>query len=138
LDLSFVQGDKNGLICRDCPTWGFILYTVIKTWHFVDTKKCLWKEPDIDVFWEALTKPYKYKGGYSHPNIGVNMGSPMEELEKGLKEPKGFETPEEEQQYQPTRQHQPRSTHGSSCICSRGWPCHASMGGEALGSMQAW
>jgi hypothetical protein len=24
-------------------------------------------------------------------------------------------------------------THGSSCICSRGWPYWASMGGEALG-----
>jgi hypothetical protein len=36
--------------------------------------------------------------------------------------------------------HQPRSTHGgthgSSCICNRGWPCWASMRGEALeGSM---
>jgi hypothetical protein len=30
------------------------------------------------------------------------MGSPMEELEKGLKEQKGFVTPQEEQQYQPT------------------------------------
>jgi hypothetical protein len=33
--------------------------------------------------------------------------------------------------------HQPKSIHGetngSSCICSRGWPCWASMGGEALG-----
>jgi len=27
----------------------------------------------------------------------------MEELEKGLKELKGFATPQEEQQYQPTR-----------------------------------
>jgi hypothetical protein len=37
--------------------------------------------------------------------------------------------------------HQPRSTHrgilGSSCICSRGWPCQASMGGEALGPVKA-
>ena len=33
--------------------------------------------------------------------------------------------------------HQPKSTHGgtygSSCICSRGWPCSISLGGEALG-----
>ena len=28
-------------------------------------------------------------------------------------------------------------THGSSCICSRGWPCKASMGGEALGPVKA-
>ena len=32
--------------------------------------------------------------------------------------------------------HQPKNTHGethgSSCICSRGWPSQSSMGGEAL------
>jgi hypothetical protein len=37
--------------------------------------------------------------------------------------------------------HQPKSTHGgthgSSHICSRGWPCGTSMGGEALGPMKA-
>jgi hypothetical protein len=27
-------------------------------------------------------------------------------------------------------------THGSSCICSRGWPCWTSMGGEALGPVK--
>jgi hypothetical protein len=31
------------------------------------------------------------------------MWSPIEELEKGLKELKGFTTPKEEQQYKPTR-----------------------------------
>jgi hypothetical protein len=34
--------------------------------------------------------------------------------------------------------HQPKSTHigrhGSGCICSRGWPCWTSVGGEALGT----
>jgi hypothetical protein len=37
--------------------------------------------------------------------------------------------------------HQPKITHGdsygSSCICSRGWPCWASMGGEALDPVKA-
>jgi hypothetical protein len=28
-------------------------------------------------------------------------------------------------------------THGSSCICGRGWPSQTSMGGEALGPMKA-
>jgi hypothetical protein len=32
---------------------------------------------------------------------------------------------------------QPKSTHGSSCICSRGWPSQSSMGGEALGPVKA-
>jgi hypothetical protein len=31
------------------------------------------------------------------------MGTPIEELEKGLKELKGFATTKEEPQYQPTR-----------------------------------
>jgi hypothetical protein len=37
--------------------------------------------------------------------------------------------------------HQPKSTHGgthgSSCICSRGWLCQASVGEEALGPVKA-
>ena len=37
--------------------------------------------------------------------------------------------------------HQPRGTHrgihGSSCICSRRWPCGASMGEEVLGPVKA-
>jgi hypothetical protein len=27
-------------------------------------------------------------------------------------------------------------THGSSCICSRGWPSQSSVGGEALGPVK--
>ena len=34
--------------------------------------------------------------------------------------------------------HQQRSTHDSSCICSREWPNLASVGGEVLGSVNAW
>jgi hypothetical protein len=37
--------------------------------------------------------------------------------------------------------HQPKSTHAgthdSDCICSRGWPCQSSVGGEALGPVKA-
>jgi hypothetical protein len=29
------------------------------------------------------------------------------------------------------------ATHGSSCICSRGWPCQILMRGEALGPVKA-
>jgi hypothetical protein len=75
------------------------------------------------------------------------MGTPMEELGEGVKEPKGFATPWEEQEYQPTRPFPPppelpgtkppKNTHGSSCICGRGWPCLASKGGEALGPEKA-
>jgi hypothetical protein len=60
----------------------------------------------------------------------------MEELEKGLKELKVFATISNNQTLQSSQglNHQPRSTHGGihgfSCICSRGWPCWASIGGE--------
>ena len=37
----------------------------------------------------------------------------------------------------PGTSHQQRSTHSSSCICSRGWPCHASVEGEVLGPVKA-
>jgi hypothetical protein len=36
----------------------------------------------------------------------------------------------------PTKEYTWRK-HGSSHICSRGWPCWASMGGEALGPLKA-
>jgi hypothetical protein len=72
----------------------------------------------------------------------------MKELEKGPKDLKGFAAPKEEQQYElactpqssQELNHQPRSTHGgthgSSCICSRGWPTWSSVGGEALCPMK--
>jgi hypothetical protein len=73
----------------------------------------------------------------------------MEELGEGLKELKGFATPQEEQQYQQTRppqnskelNHQPKNTHrgsrGPSHKCSRGLPYLASMGGKAFGPVKA-
>jgi hypothetical protein len=39
-----------------------------------------------------MPEPGKCRGRCSEPTIGLNTGSPMEELEKGLKELKGFET----------------------------------------------
>jgi hypothetical protein len=37
--------------------------------------------------------------------------------------------------YQPKSAH--GGTHGSSCICSRRWPCQSSMGGEVVGPVKA-
>jgi hypothetical protein len=37
--------------------------------------------------------PDKYRGGCLQPTIGLSTRSPMEELEKVPKEPKGFATP---------------------------------------------
>jgi hypothetical protein len=105
-----------------------------------------WEEPDIAVSREALPESDKYRGGFSQPNFGLSTGSPMEELDKGLKELKGFAVPWEEKQYQPTRtpkrsqglNHQPRSTHGSSCMCCRGLHCWPLVGGHAFGPGKAW
>jgi hypothetical protein len=52
-----------------------------------------WEEPDIAVSWEALPVPDKYRCGCSQPTIRLSTGSPMEELEKGPKELKGFAVP---------------------------------------------
>ena len=73
--------------------------------------------------------------------IGLNE---MEELEKGLKELKGFATHEgrncvnrPEPRSSQGLDHQPKSvhggTHGSGHICVRGWPCWTSVRGETLG-----
>ena len=89
--------------------------------------------------------PDKYRGGCLQTTIGLRAGSPMEELENGLKELRGFTAPCGEQQYQPARlPRAPRDwttnqkgthgeTHGSVRICGRGWPCWMSVGGVALG-----
>jgi hypothetical protein len=72
----------------------------------------------------------------------------VKELEKGLKELKGVATHRKKNNInQPDPQssqklnHQPKSTHGgthgSSHICSRGWACQTSMGGEAIGLVKA-
>ena len=53
-------------------------------------RSACWQEPDMSVPWEALPEPDKYRGRCSQPNIGLSKGSPVEELEKGMKELKSF------------------------------------------------
>jgi len=73
------------------------------------------------------------------------MGSPLEELEQGLKELKGLAPHKNNNANQPelpgTIDHYPKTIHGltygSSLICSRGWPCWAPMEEEALGPAKA-
>ena len=73
----------------------------------------------------------------------------MENLEKGLKELRGFSVPWgggsinvncSDSWHSRELDHQPKSTHGgthgSSCRCGRGWPFWISAGGEALGPGQ--
>jgi hypothetical protein len=68
----------------------------------------------------------------------------MEELEKKLKNLRGFAASWREQQCQQARPppptpgdwtiHQPKTTHGAGHICGRRWPSWTSVGGEALRS----
>jgi hypothetical protein len=50
------------------------------------------KDPDISVSSEAMPVPGKYRSGCSQSSIGWNIGPPVEELEKALKELKGSTT----------------------------------------------
>jgi hypothetical protein len=77
------------------------------------------------------------------------MGTPLEELEKRLKELKSLQPHKKNNninQLDPPQSFQElnlqsksiqRGTHDFSCVCSRGWPYLASMGGEALGPVKA-
>jgi hypothetical protein len=108
-------------------------------------RSACWQEPVIAVSWEALPKLNQYRDRCSQPTIGLSMGSAMEELRERNKgaericNPTGRATLSTNQSSQGLK-HQSRNTHGgnhcSSCICSRGWPCWASVGGEALGHVK--
>ena len=52
--------------------------------------KILLRDPDIAVSCEAMPVPGKYRSGCSQSSIRWNTGPPMEELERVLKELKGF------------------------------------------------
>jgi hypothetical protein len=45
------------------------------------------------VSWETLQAPYKYRGECSQATIELSLGFPIEELEKAMKQLKGFATP---------------------------------------------
>jgi hypothetical protein len=40
---------------------------------------------------ETLPEPYKYRCGCAQPTIGLSVGTPMEELGKGLEKLKGLQ-----------------------------------------------
>ena len=106
-------------------------------------RSACWQEPDMDVSWKALPETYQNRCGCLQPTIGLSTGASMEELGQGLKELKMFE------QFQPTisfrtsrdkpaNKESQGGIHGSSCICSWGWPYLTSIRGEALGPVKAW
>jgi hypothetical protein len=59
---------------------------------WTSTSAC-WKVPDIAVPSEALPVPDKYGSECSLPSIGLSIGFPMKQLEKGPKKLKGFTAP---------------------------------------------
>ena len=52
-------------------------------------KQYWWNE---DALWETLPEVDWDRGKYLHSTIGLRSGTPMEELEEGLKELKGIAT----------------------------------------------
>ena len=58
---------------------------------WMPTSAC-WQEPDIAASWETLPVPDKYRSGCSQSSIGLSTGSPMKELEKGVKSWRGLQS----------------------------------------------
>jgi hypothetical protein len=76
---------------RDCPTWGSIPHTVIKPRHYQEVhveRSLIWLSPERPC--QNLTNT---EMDVSSQPLGLSVGSLIEELEKGLKELKGFATP---------------------------------------------
>ena len=115
---------------------------------WMPTRAC-WQESGKAISWEALPVPDKYRSRCSQPSIGWNTRVPNEgDREKtqgaeGVCSPIGgttiwsYQYPQSSLglNHQSKKTH--RETHGSSCICSRGWPSRSSMRGEALGPVKA-
>ena len=107
-------------------------------------RNACWKETDYSCLLRGPARALQIQSWIltaTHcTECGVPNGGVKERTEgaEGVYNPKGrttisiIQTPPHPQSSQGLS-HQPRSTHGSSYICSRGWPCQASVGGEVLG-----
>ena len=89
---------------RDCPTWGSIPYTATKPRHYCGCWEVL---ADMSLIWlspERLCQSLTNTEAEAHRQpLSLAWRSPMEELEKGQKELRGFAAPWKEQQYQQAR-----------------------------------
>jgi hypothetical protein len=110
---------------------------------FVDASKCLLTEACYSCLWRSFTNAWQIQRWiltvihwteHRVPNEGARERTQGAE---GVSSPLGGTTwtnlyPQSSQGLN----HQPKSTHGgthgSSCICSRGWPSQSSMWGEVL------
>jgi len=138
----------NGNITfRNECSWGYSPYT-----HSHQTPTILlmprtacWQEPDIAVSWEAQPEHDKYRGWMLTANHWTENRVPIARVRERIEGAEGvcnlIRTTIPTNESSQGLNHHPKSTHaltnGSSCICSRGWPCWASMGGEALGPAKA-
>ena len=122
---------------RDGPTWRSIPYTVTKPDTIVEAKKCL-----LTGAWYSCLLRDSARG--SKPTTGLSTDwKSWRGLQPHKKNNKSTnQTPRPTPPKFPGTNHQPKSTHGathgSSRICSKGWPCQASLGEEALGPVKAW
>jgi hypothetical protein len=115
------------------PIYSHQIGTILWMLEMLADKSLIWLSPD------------KYRGRCSQPNIGLSAGSPMEKLEKGLKELReGGCSPVEGASVKRSAprscrglDHQLKITHGrtygSIHICGRGWSSWTSLGKEPLG-----
>ena len=88
------KAETEGKAIQRLPTCGFIPNAVTKPRHYCGCQEVLAEWNLIQLSPERLwLEPDKYRGRSSQPAIGLSTGSPMEELEKELKEQKEFETP---------------------------------------------
>ena len=108
-------------------------------------RNTFWKETDIALWWKALPDLSNTNSDGSQPTIGLSMVSVMGVRERtegaeGVCNPIGRTVISTNQTTHCSHglNHQQSSTYDSSCLCSRRWPCHASMGGEVLDPMKAW
>jgi hypothetical protein len=88
------EAETEGKAIQRLPHLGIHPIYGHQTWRllWVLGSACWW-EPNMAISWEALPEPGKFIGRCSRPTIGLSAGSPMEYLEKGLKELRGFAAP---------------------------------------------
>jgi hypothetical protein len=101
----------------------------------VDVKKCMLKGAFYVCLLSGPARALQIQSQMLTANHWTEWGIPnsidRERTEgvEGVYNPIGKTTISTNQRPQSCQElsHQQRSTHGYSCICSRGWPCHASM-----------
>jgi hypothetical protein len=130
---------------RDCPTWESIPYTITKHRHYCGCQQSLL----TGAWYRCLLRGSRSDWQIQKQMLTVIHWTEHRVSNEGAREStqgaEGDCIPIEgttiwTNQYLQSSlglNHQPKKTHGwthgTSCICSRGWPSRPSMGGKALG-----